>query len=364
MILNIRTNNLLDPSKVVDGYLSNTGEIRSNPTYRTTGFIAVSPNSTYKAIFDSGTSYGIRFCLLFDSDRNPYGMSSMPTDIVTDENTAYVRITFSSSHDASRYGIFPDGTTSFSPYYSTLSVQESESSYRYRAIMQKPTLTLKFSLAEYIEIPVGAQCTYQNETFTLLAPPNIKKNGERNIEYTLTMGSDAEHLSRYKLRNNEDGRLKWAMTATPAEFVRQIVLNLNARDGSGVWSAGTCLEAKEKTIEFNHSYLLGALNYGLNKILTAYPKLRVIVFTPAWRYMNNLPPYQYENANGDSVATYTTAIKNNCARLGISVWDFNAYGGRNEWSRTALLVDDSHYNIAGYKELSEMLTRVDGNDMM
>ena len=139
-------------------------------------------------------------------------------------------------------------------------VQELESSYRYRAIMQKPTLVLKFSLSEYVEFPVGAQCVYQNETYTLLSPANIKKNGVRSIEYTLTMGGDEEHLSKYKLRNNEDGRLKWSMTATPAEFIRQIVLNLNARDGEGVWSVGACLEATEKTIEFNHSYLLDALN--------------------------------------------------------------------------------------------------------
>lgn len=123
-----------------------------------------------------------------------------------------------------------------------------------------------------------------------------------------------------------------------------------------LWTAGSTT--------FDKTTLLGALNYGLNKILTAYPKTRVIVFTPAWRYMSNQPPYSYTNANGDSVATYSAAIKENCARLGISVWDFAAYGGRNEWSRTVLLQDDSHYNIDGFAELAEMLARVDDNDMM
>ena len=138
-------------------------------------------------------------------------------------------------------------------------IHESESSYRYRSLMNKTSLQLKFSLPEYIEFPVGTTCEFQGETFTLLAPPTIKKNGERDIEFTLDMGNDEEHLSRYKLRNNEDGRLKWSMTAKPEEFIRQIVLNLNRRDGEGVWSVGTCLEATEKTIEFNHSYLLDAL---------------------------------------------------------------------------------------------------------
>ena len=138
-------------------------------------------------------------------------------------------------------------------------IHESESSYRYRSLMNKTSLQLKFSLPEYIEFPVGTTCEFQGETFSLLAPPTIKKNGERDIEFTLDMGNDEEHLSRYKLRNNEDGRLKWSMTAKPEEFIRQIVLNLNRRDGEGVWSVGTCLEATEKTIEFNHSYLLDAL---------------------------------------------------------------------------------------------------------
>lgn len=140
----------------------------------------------------------------------------------------------------------------------TMAINESESSYRYRALMQKESLTLKFSLPEYIEFPVGTQCVYQNTTYTLHTPQNIKKNGERDIEYTLTFGTDVEHLSRYKLRNNEDGRLKWSMTAKPAEFIRQIVLNLNARDGK-VWSVGTCVDAPEKTIEFNHTYIFDAL---------------------------------------------------------------------------------------------------------
>lgn len=125
--------------------------------------------------------------------------------------------------------------------------------------MKKTTLTLKFSRESYEELPVGTTCVYQNETFTLLSPPTIKKNGERDIEYTLIMGNHEENLSRYKFRNNEDGRLKWSMTAKPAEFIRQIVLNLNARDGADVWSVGTCIDAHEKTIEFNHSYLLDAL---------------------------------------------------------------------------------------------------------
>lgn len=141
-----------------------------------------------------------------------------------------------------------------------LDVHAKDDSYRYRALMQMPTLVLKFSLPEYIEVPVGASCVYQGETYRLLAPANIKKNGTRNIEFTLEMGTDADNLKAYKLRNNEDGRLKFAMCAKPKEFIRQIVLNLNKRDGDGVWAIGDCIDVSEKTIEFNHQNIADALS--------------------------------------------------------------------------------------------------------
>ena len=42
----------------------------------------------------------------------------------------------------------------------SLEVQETENSYRYRAIMSKPQLVLRFSLPAFIEIPVGAWVEY------------------------------------------------------------------------------------------------------------------------------------------------------------------------------------------------------------
>lgn len=139
----------------------------------------------------------------------------------------------------------------------TLNVQENDSSYRYRSLMAKPILVLKFSLSEYVEIPVGAWCEYMGQTYTLRTPQNFKKQGTRNIEYTLTMGSDEDILGLYKFRNTVDGRLKWSMCAKPIEFLTAIVDCLNARDSG--WSVGTCIDAAERTLEFNHAYIDEAL---------------------------------------------------------------------------------------------------------
>lgn len=137
----------------------------------------------------------------------------------------------------------------------SLTIQEDDDSYRLRRIMTKPQLVLKFSLPEYIEIPVGAWCEFQGQIYSLNYPQNFKKNGERNIEYTLTMGSREDELGDYKLRNLVDRRLKFSLCMKPEEFLAVIVGNLNERDGEGVWKVGKYPSASEKTIEFNHSYI-------------------------------------------------------------------------------------------------------------
>ena len=130
----------------------------------------------------------------------------------------------------------------------TLEVQPNDSSYRYRSLMAKPQLVLKFSLPRYVEIPVGAYCDYMGERYFLNAPQNIKKQGTRHIEYTLNMGTRQDNMALYKMRNSVDKRLKYSMCAKPHEFIAEIVANLNERDGAGVWSVGTCIDANEKTI--------------------------------------------------------------------------------------------------------------------
>ena len=140
-----------------------------------------------------------------------------------------------------------------------IEVYPDDSSFRYRAISKLPELTLKFSLDHYEEIPVGAWCVYQGQRFYLNVPQNLKKNGTRNIEYTITMGTKADTMMFVKFRNMVDKRIKFSMCAKPHEFIDEIVANLNEREGSELWSRGTCLEENEKTIEFNHQYILDAL---------------------------------------------------------------------------------------------------------
>lgn len=155
-------------------------------------------------------------------------------------------------------------------YKVTITVHENDSSYRYRALMEKTQLVLKFSLPEYIDFPVGTWCEWMNQTFYLGCPANFKKNGPRNFDYTLNMGTLENGMADYKLHNTVDGRLKWSMCAKPHEFIEEIVKNLNERDGEGVWSVGECIDAPEKTVEFNHTYIDAALQSVADAFGTEY----------------------------------------------------------------------------------------------
>lgn len=181
----------------------------------------------------------------------------------------------------------------------TLDVQESDSSYRYRSLMSKPQLVLKFSLSEFVEIPVGAWCEYQGVKYKLGSPENIKKNGTRNIEYTLTLGTLEDNMSLYKMRNPVDKRLKWSMCAKPHELVEAIVWNLNQHDGAGVWKVGECLDAAEQTVEFNHTYVDAALQDVANKFETEWEINDYTISLHKVEYFKDDPlPLAYGKGNG------------------------------------------------------------------
>jgi len=178
-------------------------------------------------------------------------------------------------------------------------IEVDDNSYRYRSLMEKPQLVLKFYLSEYIDIPIGAWCEFQNEKFVLGQAANLKKSGERKIEYNLTMGQDEDKLGLYKLRNSVDRRLKYSLCAKPHEFIEEIVANLNEREGSEVWSVGVCLDASEKTIEFNHTYIDDALQSIADEFETEWEIVDHVISLHKVEYFKDDPlPLSYGKGNG------------------------------------------------------------------
>lgn len=141
--------------------------------------------------------------------------------------------------------------------YKEIDILVDTSSYRYTALQNVGTLYLYFASEEFINIPVGAYCIYKNITYYLMDPDDFKKKSSRNFEYTLVMYDIGAILGKYKCRDIVSKRLKFDYTAKPHEHLQLIVDNLNMRDSG--WNVGECIEAEEKTINYNHIFCSEAL---------------------------------------------------------------------------------------------------------
>jgi hypothetical protein len=132
---------------------------------------------------------------------------------------------------------------------------------------------------------------------------------------------------------------------------------------------GNLWNYKDKNVDYDKYTVLGAMNYGVNSLLTAYPHIKIIQLGTGYRYMKNpsgdyVPPYAYNNG------LYTPrdlndSIRENCYRLGISYEDFNAWGVRNAYSvgfgedkMSKVLEDNSHFNTYGFYEFAKYLSNL------
>lgn len=140
----------------------------------------------------------------------------------------------------------------------------NDNSYSYEAIMGEDTLTLYLSHPGYLDVPVGSWCDFQGKRYSLKKDSNFKKNGERNYEYTLVLETAKADMQLWKVRNTVDNRIKFSYTAKPHEHLELLVKNLNSR--SSGWKVGECIEGTEKTVNYNHTYVLD----GLSQLAQAY----------------------------------------------------------------------------------------------
>lgn len=143
-----------------------------------------------------------------------------------------------------------------------------DSSYRVREVMGSHELSLTIKHYEPLVLPVGCHVDYEGVRYFLFRPENIKKNGGRSYEYTVIMHPYEYELSKYKLRNPVDKRLKFSYNGTPAEHLQMIVDNLNMR-GTG-WTLGAVTEAPPKLINYNHTFLSDALRLIATEFETEY----------------------------------------------------------------------------------------------
>lgn len=178
-----------------------------------------------------------------------------------------------------------------------LEVTVDDNSYRYRVIKGDHNLTLHYSLAEHVEIPVGSYCIYQGERYTLERPEAFKMKHSRNFEYTVTLESNQAKAKIWKFRNPVDGRLKFSLTAKPIEHLQMFVDNMNRRDTG--WEVGECIDGTEKLISYNHVYCWDALGMMATEFNTEFEFVGKTVHLRKVEYNKNNPlPLSYGRGNG------------------------------------------------------------------
>ena len=178
-----------------------------------------------------------------------------------------------------------------------LDVAVDDNSYRNRAIMGDNNLTLYYSLAEHVEIPVGAYCNFENARYTLMRPESFKMKHSRNFEYTVIFEAPEAKAKIWKFRNPVDGRLKFPLTAKPREHLQMFVDNMNRRDSG--WSVGECIDGAEVLISYDHAFCYDALAQQASELKTEFDFNGKVVSLRKAEYNKNSPlALSYGRGNG------------------------------------------------------------------
>lgn len=230
-----------------------------------------------------------------------------------------------------------------------LDVLVDDSSVRYRSIMNDDSLTLNFSLTESIEIPLYSYVVFEGSRYTLWRPEEFKKNGTRNHEYTLTLHGYREFLKFVKFKDTsaKPYRLKFFLTGKPVDFMNMLVDSLNDKDGG--WTVGSCIDASEKTLSFNHEYCLDVLARLATEFNTEYEfEGKKIHLRKVEKFKDDPLPLSYGKGNGflPGVGRYNDGDKQPIGRLyvqgGERNIDFSTYG-----SKTLLLPKSATLEYGG-----------------
>ena len=186
----------------------------------------------------------------------------------------------------------------YSPTGATLlDVMPDDNSYRHRAIMGDNALTLYFSLAQHVEIPVGAYCEHGGERYTLMRPEALKMQHTRHFDYTLELEGEQGKMSIWKFRNPIDGRLRFSLTAKPHEHLQMLVDNLNRRDSG--WTVGECIESAERVVNYEHAFCRDALAMIAKEFGTEYEIVGKRISLGAVEHDRaNALPLSYGKGNG------------------------------------------------------------------
>ena len=100
----------------------------------------------------------------------------------------------------------------------------------------------------------------------------------------------------------------------------------------------------------DYNTICGALRYSLNKLMTAFPNLQILVSMPVFRYWTSGSENTYSDTytrNGITLPDVVNALMNVCYAFEVPV--INGYRGMgiNKYNASAYYTDGTHHNLAG-----------------
>lgn len=188
-----------------------------------------------------------------------------------------------------------------------LETNVSDKSSLYCGLDNKYKLTLHFTLDKLVEIPIGSWCNFEGNRYEVMADADVKMNHTENYDYTVVLSSYYALVSRYKVRNTVDGRLKFDLVAKPVEHLKMIIDNLNERNGG--WSIGSYVESVEKLVSYNHTNCEEALVNIANIFNTEVEVVGKVVSLRKVEYFKDSPlALSYGKGNGFRPGIQRTSV--------------------------------------------------------
>ena len=143
-----------------------------------------------------------------------------------------------------------------------IDVEFNKNDYINSSVMGDNELFINFSLPYYFEFAI--ETTYIDYVFNsvttryyLYDSVQPKKNNSESFDYSLRFETEQGKLKKWIVRNLLDNRIKFSITSTPLQMLQLIVDNCNNRNTG--WSIGNCIEVPQKTVSFNSTNIIDAL---------------------------------------------------------------------------------------------------------
>ena len=121
--------------------------------------------------------------------------------------------------------------------------------------------------------------------------------------------------------------------------------------GTNDFGAGNAIALDNAADHDDYTTLCGALRYSIEKLLGAYPKLRIYISLPAYRYWtesgSNTYAETYIGKSGKTLPEFVEALRTTAAEYNLPVID-SYYGlGINKANAPTFLSDGTHHNASG-----------------